>query len=62
MLRILTDARRNAMPIAMRRAESRHLATPEELGNTALVLTSDDSAYVTGIELDVDVDGGVAQF
>jgi NAD(P)-dependent dehydrogenase (short-subunit alcohol dehydrogenase family) len=48
------------MPIAMRRAESRHLATPEDLGNTALVLTSDDSAYVTGIELDVD--GGVAQF
>jgi len=36
------------------------LGTPEDLGRAALFLASDDSAYVTGIELDVD--GGVAQF
>ena len=36
------------------------LATPEDLGKAALFLASDDSAYVNGIELDVD--GGAAQF
>lgn len=36
------------------------LGTPEDLGKAALFLASDDSAYVNGIELDVD--GGAAQF
>jgi NAD(P)-dependent dehydrogenase (short-subunit alcohol dehydrogenase family) len=35
------------------------LATPDDLGKAALFLASDDSAYVTGIELFVD--GGAAQ-
>jgi NAD(P)-dependent dehydrogenase (short-subunit alcohol dehydrogenase family) len=35
------------------------IGTPEDLGKAALFLASDDSAYVTGIELCVD--GGVAQ-
>jgi len=36
------------------------LGTPDDHGKVALFLASDDSAYVTGIELDVD--GGAAQF
>lgn len=36
------------------------LGTPDDLGRAALFLASDDSAYVNGIELDVD--GGAAQF
>lgn len=36
------------------------LGTPDDLGKAALFLASDDSAYITGIELDVD--GGAAQF
>jgi NAD(P)-dependent dehydrogenase (short-subunit alcohol dehydrogenase family) len=36
------------------------LGSPEDLGKAALFLASGDSAYVTGIELDVD--GGAAQF
>ena len=35
------------------------IGTPDDLGKAALFLASDDSAYVTGIELFVD--GGVAQ-
>jgi NAD(P)-dependent dehydrogenase (short-subunit alcohol dehydrogenase family) len=35
------------------------MATPDDLGKAAVFLASDDSAYVTGIELFVD--GGVAQ-
>ena len=35
------------------------LGTPDDLGKAAVFLSSDDSAYVTGIELFVD--GGVAQ-
>jgi NAD(P)-dependent dehydrogenase (short-subunit alcohol dehydrogenase family) len=35
------------------------LATPDDLGKAAVFLASDDSAYVTGIELFVD--GGAAQ-
>jgi NAD(P)-dependent dehydrogenase (short-subunit alcohol dehydrogenase family) len=35
------------------------LGTPDDLGNAALFLASDDSAYVAGIELFVD--GGLAQ-
>jgi NAD(P)-dependent dehydrogenase (short-subunit alcohol dehydrogenase family) len=35
------------------------LATPDDLGRAAVFLASDDSAYVTGIELFVD--GGAAQ-
>ena len=36
------------------------LGTPEDVGKAAAFLASDDSAYITGIELDVD--GGVAQY
>ena len=36
------------------------LGTPEDLGKAAVFLASDDSAYITGIELDVD--GGVSQY
>lgn len=35
------------------------LGTPEDLGKAAVFLASDDSAYINGIELDVD--GGAAQ-
>lgn len=35
------------------------LATPEDIAPAAVFLASDDSAYITGVELDVD--GGVAQ-
>jgi NAD(P)-dependent dehydrogenase (short-subunit alcohol dehydrogenase family) len=37
----------------------RRIGTPDDLAKAALFLASDDSAYVTGIELYVD--GGVAQ-
>jgi NAD(P)-dependent dehydrogenase (short-subunit alcohol dehydrogenase family) len=36
------------------------LGSPEDLGKAAVFLASDDSAYITGIELDVD--GGVSQY
>ena len=36
------------------------LGTPEDLGKAAVFLASEDSAYITGIELDVD--GGVSQY
>jgi NAD(P)-dependent dehydrogenase (short-subunit alcohol dehydrogenase family) len=36
------------------------LGAPEDLGKAAVFLASEDSAYVNGIELDVD--GGAAQF
>jgi NAD(P)-dependent dehydrogenase (short-subunit alcohol dehydrogenase family) len=36
------------------------LGTPEDLGKAAVFLASDDGAYITGVELDVD--GGVAQY
>ncbi|TXH85569.1 MAG: SDR family oxidoreductase [Rhizobium sp.] len=36
------------------------MGTPEDMGKTAVFLASDDSAYITGVELDVD--GGVAQY
>ena len=36
------------------------LGTPDDIGKAAVFLASDDSAYVTGIELTVD--GGVAQY
>jgi NAD(P)-dependent dehydrogenase (short-subunit alcohol dehydrogenase family) len=35
------------------------IGTPNDVGKAAVFLASDDSAYVTGIELFVD--GGVAQ-
>ena len=35
------------------------IGTPDDLGKAAVFLASDDSAYITGIELSVD--GGVAQ-
>ena len=36
------------------------LGTPDDLGKAAVFLASDDSAYITGIELTVD--GGAAQY
>jgi NAD(P)-dependent dehydrogenase (short-subunit alcohol dehydrogenase family) len=36
------------------------LGTPDDLSRAAVFLASEDSAYVTGIELFVD--GGVAQY
>jgi NAD(P)-dependent dehydrogenase (short-subunit alcohol dehydrogenase family) len=36
------------------------LGTPEDMGKAALFLACDDSAYVNGVELDID--GGAAQF
>ena len=36
------------------------LGTPDDLGKAAVFLASDDSSYITGIELDVD--GGVSQY
>jgi NAD(P)-dependent dehydrogenase (short-subunit alcohol dehydrogenase family) len=36
------------------------LGTADDLGKAAVFLASDDSAYITGVELDVD--GGVAQY
>jgi NAD(P)-dependent dehydrogenase (short-subunit alcohol dehydrogenase family) len=36
------------------------LGSPEDLGKAAVFLASDDSAYITGVELDVD--GGVSQY
>jgi len=36
------------------------LGTPDDIGKSAVFLASDDSAYVTGVELFVD--GGVAQY
>jgi NAD(P)-dependent dehydrogenase (short-subunit alcohol dehydrogenase family) len=35
------------------------MGTPDEVANAALFLASDDSSFITGIELFVD--GGVAQ-
>ena len=35
------------------------IGTPNDVGKAAVFLASDDSAYITGIELFVD--GGVAQ-
>ena len=36
------------------------LGTADDLGKAAVFLASDDSAYITGVELDVD--GGVSQY
>jgi NAD(P)-dependent dehydrogenase (short-subunit alcohol dehydrogenase family) len=36
------------------------LGNPDDMGKAAVFLASDDSAYITGIELDVD--GGVSQY
>ena len=36
------------------------MGTPDDLAKAAVFLASDDSAYVTGVELTVD--GGVAQY
>ena len=36
------------------------LGSPEDMGKAAVFLASDDSAYITGIELDFD--GGVSQY
>ena len=52
----LTDDERAAAVAAVPLAR---IGTPDDLAKAALFLASDDSAYVTGIELYVD--GGVAQ-
>ena len=36
------------------------MGTPEDMGKTALFLASDDSAFITGDQ--IDIDGGVAQY
>lgn len=36
------------------------LGTPEDVGKAAVFLASDDSAYISGVELDVD--GGLSQY
>lgn len=36
------------------------MGTPEDMGKAAVFLASDDSAFITGVQLDVD--GGVAQY
>ena len=36
------------------------MGTPDDMGKTAVFLASDDSAFITGVQLDVD--GGVAQY
>lgn len=36
------------------------LGTPEDLGKAAVFLASDDSSYISGVELDVD--GGLSQY
>jgi NAD(P)-dependent dehydrogenase (short-subunit alcohol dehydrogenase family) len=36
------------------------LGSPEDMGKAAVFLASDDSPYITGVELDVD--GGVSQY
>jgi NAD(P)-dependent dehydrogenase (short-subunit alcohol dehydrogenase family) len=52
----LTDDERAA---AVATVPLARIGTPDDLGKAALFLASDDTAYVTGIELYVD--GGVAQ-
>ncbi len=41
-------------------SRSGRIGTPDDLGKAAVFLASDDSAYITGVELMVD--GGVAQY
>jgi NAD(P)-dependent dehydrogenase (short-subunit alcohol dehydrogenase family) len=50
----------DAVPSVVATIPLDRLGTPEDVGKAALFLASDDSAYITGIELDVD--GGAAQF
>lgn len=49
----------DALPGLIATIPAGRLGTPEDLAGAALFLASDDSAYVNGIELDVD--GGVSQ-
>jgi NAD(P)-dependent dehydrogenase (short-subunit alcohol dehydrogenase family) len=51
-----TDEQKVAMAVSVPLGR---LGVPDDLGKAAVFLASDDSAYVTGIELFVD--GGVAQ-
>jgi NAD(P)-dependent dehydrogenase (short-subunit alcohol dehydrogenase family) len=56
LARFMTDDERGA---AVASVPLGRIGTPDDLGKAAVFLASDDSAYVTGIELFVD--GGVAQ-
>ena len=49
-----------AYPGIVGRIPLSRLGSPEDLGKAAVFLASDDSGYITGIELDVD--GGVSQY
>jgi NAD(P)-dependent dehydrogenase (short-subunit alcohol dehydrogenase family) len=57
-LDVLLDGKEQAELVA--RIPLNRMGTPDDLAKAALFLASDDSAYITGIELMVD--GGVAQY
>jgi NAD(P)-dependent dehydrogenase (short-subunit alcohol dehydrogenase family) len=55
--RLLTDSQKSDL---VARIPLGRLGTPQDLGGAALFLASEESAYITGVELVVD--GGVAQY
>jgi NAD(P)-dependent dehydrogenase (short-subunit alcohol dehydrogenase family) len=56
MSHFMTDAEKAAVVATVPLGR---IGTPDDLGKAAVFLASDDSAYITGIELFVD--GGAAQ-
>ncbi len=57
-LAVLADE--NVRNVMMANVPLGRMGTPDDLAKAAVFLASDDSSYITGIELFVD--GGVAQF
>ena len=57
-LDVLLDEKKQADLVA--KIPLDRIGTPDDIGRAAVYLASDDSAYVTGVELTVD--GGVAQY